>query len=185
MYVSTIYIYIGHILKIYDEYVCIYIPYPLFIPTQKDEDFEYHTTKPELWTFWIPCFKVVAVIHEHVDSKEGGIKSWRYHVDLCVFYFFVGIRINSYKFIYIQNKYRLRACILNQEFCRFFSETFDFRSTNFETHSVMLSSFYPLGFKIIYKNQNIQSYKRIVSNLQYLPTMYTVIFFSKYSLDIS
>ena len=48
MYLITkyIYIYIGHIIKIYDEYVYIYIPYTIFIPTKKDEDFAYDTTKP-------------------------------------------------------------------------------------------------------------------------------------------
>lgn len=48
MYVSNYYIYI-YKLDIYWKYMmnmCIYIPYTIFIPTKKDEDFAYDTTKP-------------------------------------------------------------------------------------------------------------------------------------------
>lgn len=61
------------------------------------------------------------------------------------FLFFVGIRIKPYKFIYIQNKYRLRACILNQDICRFFfrkpstSEALILRHT--ESHLLIFLSF--------------------------------------------
>lgn len=46
MYLITKYIYIHWTYNQNIWWIYVYIPYPLFIPTQKDEDFAYDTTKP-------------------------------------------------------------------------------------------------------------------------------------------